>query len=97
MELDLIYDNLCKDIFEELNQSLQYKFCGSKLQKRYRNSKPHWNEHLGNLWQIMVYKEKEFIKYKGVNKGIKGRISRRHKMCFTKNCGELLGNTTEKL
>ena len=38
MELNLTYDNLCKDIFEELDQNLQYKFCGSKLKKRYRNS-----------------------------------------------------------
>ena len=71
MELDLTYDNLCKDVFEQLDQNLQCKLCGSKLKKRYRNSKPYWNEHLGNLWQIMVYNKKEFIKHKGVNKGIK--------------------------
>ena len=71
MELDLTYDNLCKDVFEELDHNLKYKFCGSKLKEKYRISKPYWNKHLGNPWQIMVYKEKKSIKYKGVNKSIK--------------------------
>ena len=71
MELDLTYDNLCKDVFEELDHNLPYKFCGSKLKEKYRISQPYWNEHLGNLWQIMVYKENKSIKYKGVNKSIK--------------------------
>ena len=71
MELDLTYDNLCQDVFEELDHNLQYKFCGSKLKEKYRISKPYWNEHLGNLWQIMVHKENKSIKYKGVNKSIK--------------------------
>ena len=72
MELDLTYDNLCKDVFEELDHNLQYKFCGSKLKKRHRNSKPYWafGQPLANNGE----QKKEFIRYRNVNKGIKNEL-----------------------
>ncbi len=64
-KVDGIYATLCKSIFSELDANLQYKFiCSSKTKKRYKNSKPYWDEELTLLWNDMNKKEKYMLNNK---------------------------------
>ena len=78
-ELDGTYAKLCENIFLELDQNLRYTICGRKTRKRYRNAKPYWDDDLSNLWKDMARKEKEFVKYKGLNRGRKTQLLNRFK------------------
>lgn len=64
-DLDTTYDDLCKCIFKELDTQLGYKFAGSKMKKKLKNSKPYWSDELSVLWKEMSRAEKLFSKCKG--------------------------------
>ena len=64
-ELDIAYNDLCKNIFNELDNTVGYKIASNKLKKRYKSCKPYWNDRLSELWSTMTSSEKNFTRYRG--------------------------------
>ena len=64
-ELDIAYNDLCKNIFNELDNIVGYKIASNKLKKRYKSCKPYWNDRLSELWSTMTSSEKNFTRYRG--------------------------------
>jgi len=65
-EVDTLYDNLVKDIFAEMDIYLECK--NRRLPKRkFKHSKPYWNNNLTMLWRNMRNAEKLFVKCHGSN------------------------------
>ena len=65
-ELDIAYNDLCKNIFNELDNTVGYKIACNKLKKiRYKSCKPYWNDRLSELSSTMTSSEKNFTRYWG--------------------------------
>ena len=65
-EIDNCYNNLKDVIVQEMKDKIPL-FNNNRDKKKYKISKPYWNEELGALWKEMHLKEKEFLCYKGSN------------------------------
>ena len=63
--LDSTYENLCKAIIEEMNNTIPYKDVSSKERKWFRNFKPFWTQELSDMWKEMVQSRKSYEKYRG--------------------------------
>ena len=75
----LQYD-LCKKIFNELDNTVGYKIASNKLKKRYKSCKPYWNERLSELLSTMTSSEKNFTRYRGNCQRLKIKLRQRYKM-----------------
>jgi hypothetical protein len=64
-DLDTTYDNLCKAIIREMDDSIPYKDISSKERKFFRNFKPYWNMELTALWKDMVKSRKLYERFNG--------------------------------
>ncbi|VDI49336.1 Hypothetical predicted protein [Mytilus galloprovincialis] len=60
-----IYSDLCTLIGDEMNSKIPIYDASRKTRKRHKSSKPFWNEELGQLWNAMRLKEKQFLSFKG--------------------------------
>ena len=78
-QLDDIYNQLCSEIFKELDTNLGFRLLSKKSRKKYKSSKPYWNEELYRLWLSMNCKEKAFNKYKGKNRHCKTQLLKEFK------------------
>ncbi|VDI40881.1 Hypothetical predicted protein [Mytilus galloprovincialis] len=63
--VDNIYSDLCTLIVDEMNCKIPIYDASRKTRKRHKSSKPFWNEELGQLWNAMRLKEKQFLSFKG--------------------------------
>ena len=78
-EVDERYREFCTVVNNELNTRVP-SFIGSPSTcKRYKTSKPYWNETLSDLWNEMRIAEQNFLKCKG------SRKEREHKRTIFKN------------
>jgi exonuclease III len=73
-ELDDIYADICKNIFKELDNQLQYKCADTKMKKHRKISKPYWNEELDSLWKNANRCQKLYLKYKGNSNEMKNKL-----------------------
>ena len=48
-KLDAVYNDLCQNVFNELDKNLQYSDSCDKSKRKLKSSKPYWNENLNNL------------------------------------------------
>ena len=64
-ELDSVYHEFSKILFQEMDNDLQYVSCSSNVRKRFKNHKPYWNAELTDLWKNMRMAESNFIKFHG--------------------------------
>ena len=62
--IDTLYGQLLLAVTGEMDNHLP-NFENSNLRKRYKHTKPYWNNYLSNLWNEMRVAEKLYIKYKG--------------------------------
>ena len=62
--IDTLYGQLLLAVTGEMDNHLP-NFENSNLRKRYKHTKPYWNNNLSNLWNEMRVAEKLYIKYKG--------------------------------
>jgi len=63
--IDKYYDKLCKKLFIEIDECIEYKYINSEKSKRkLKLSKPYWDEELTEAWKLMVQAEKHYIKAK---------------------------------
>ncbi|CAC5380632.1 unnamed protein product [Mytilus coruscus] len=63
--VDNIYSDLCTLIVDEMNCKIPVCHASRKTRKRHKSSKPFWNEELGQLWNAMRLREKQFLSFKG--------------------------------
>ena len=63
--LNSLYDSLCSIIQTEMKEYIPYRGNNQKLNKKFKYSKPYWNEELTKLWKDMSAKEKVFRKFRG--------------------------------
>lgn len=63
--IDNEYNNLCLVLKQEMDEYLQFSECGRNTKKRWKHSKPYWNEELSELWKSMRNKEKTYLKFRG--------------------------------
>ena len=54
----------------KMNREIPYKDVSDKCKKKYKTSKPYWNQELKDLWVNMHNMEKIFRKCKHVNKNV---------------------------
>ena len=73
-ELDDIYDEFCTELFKELDVSIGFRVLSKNSKKRFKSSKPYWNDELYNLWKDMNKKEKFFNNYRGGIRRIKTQL-----------------------
>ena len=57
-EVDSVYENLCKVITTEKENSIPIFDTSKGSRKRFKSTEPFWNDELKNLWNIMHAKEK---------------------------------------
>ena len=67
-EIDVLYDKFCDVICHEMDTYLKYTTAQKKTRKKFKNSKPFWNDQLTELWKDMNSKEHLFRKCKGNKK-----------------------------
>ena len=70
--VDVIYNKLCTTIINEMNNTIP-KLETKSAKKRFRHTKPYWNDHLKDLWENMSSKEKEFLKCDG-NRNMRAKL-----------------------
>ena len=75
-EMDLLYDKLCKNILKEMDNNLKFKDGSQRLRKRFRNSKPYWDDSLTELWTAMHNAEKEFLRCVGVRREKQNKLEK---------------------
>ena len=63
-DIDSLYGDLIGVETGEMDKFLP-SFDSSKSRKRHKNSKPYWNEHLGDLWRQMRDSAKPYVKCRG--------------------------------
>jgi hypothetical protein len=66
--IDRLYDNLCTEIFKEVDTKLKLKRKGHRDSKKFKYFKPYWNNRLTNLWNAMKDAELNFVKSRTCNK-----------------------------
>ena len=79
-ELDILYNNICETLTNEMDRYLDSKCISKKTKRYYKNNKPYWDNELSNLWKSMTQAEKDLIKCKG-DKSLKSSL----KSIFLKN------------
>jgi len=65
-DIDSCYIDLKNIIVQEMKDKIPI-YHNKKDRKKHKTNKPYWNEELGNLWKEMHVREKEFLKFKGLN------------------------------
>ena len=58
--LDVLYNNICETLINEMDMYLEGKCINTKTKKFYKNSKPYWDNELSNMWKLMSQAEKRF-------------------------------------
>ncbi len=74
-QVDQAYDYFCHILKSEMDQYLNFNEMGPNTRKRWKHSKPYWNNHLTQLWKILKTKEHTFTRAK--------RNNRDKNRCFT--------------
>ena len=64
-EIDDIYKDFCKVVFDEMDRNLKWVEVSKQSKKSFRKKKPYWNATLTAIWTFMTSKEKLFLKFKG--------------------------------
>ena len=57
-EFDKLYDNLIKMILNEMDNYLEFRDISKSNAKKYKCSKPYWNNSLHMAWSNMIKSEK---------------------------------------
>ena len=60
--IDFIYEELCTTIWSEMNDKIPKYDTSRSTRRRYKCSKPYWNDGLSYLWSEMRKKERLFLK-----------------------------------
>ena len=63
-QLDIIYSDLCNLILDEMNDKIPIFDTSNRTRKKYRITKPFWNDTLQTSWNSMCLKEKRFFQFK---------------------------------
>ncbi len=72
--MDALYSDMCKAIFEELDTHLEFRYVSKAAKTKLKNHKPYWNSELSEMWKHMTKKEKAFLKYKGHSTTVRSRL-----------------------
>ena len=64
-EVDDIYSTLCSLIIAEMDANIPTFDTSKRTRKRFKNTKPFWNDDLTNVWHSMRDKERAFLRFKG--------------------------------
>ena len=91
-DIDDCYSLFRDTVFGEMNQHLQFKQLrlGKQSSKKYKTSKPYWDEDLKQAWLSMSKSEKVFLSPKGTR--INRRKLREDFKTFQLVCDKLLRN-----
>ena len=65
--VDVFYDDMITNIFEEMDKHISYKEATKSTRKLFRNHKPFWTDELTDVWKDMSLAEKDYIKAKHSN------------------------------
>ena len=63
--MNSLCDSLCSIIQTEIKEYIPYRDNNQSLNKKFKNSKPYWNEELTKLCEHVGTKEKVFRKFRG--------------------------------
>ena len=66
-DVDLLYDDFCKALFNEISRVIRIKDTSKQVRKKFKYYKPYWNNELTNLWKRMREAEKKFTNYRQYN------------------------------
>ena len=72
-EFDKLYGNLVKMILNEMDNYLEFRDVSKSNAKKYKCSKPYWNNTLHMAWSNMIKSEKNYKKYHG-HRNVKSRL-----------------------
>lgn len=64
--VNVLYDDFCKVVIEEMNASIPSKLVSPSTKKKFKYYKPYWDEELANKWSIMAEKKLKWEKQKGI-------------------------------
>ena len=62
--MDLSYEAFCKCVFQEMDRNVKFIDASKKMRKKYKHSKPYWNDNLTMKWKAMNESERKFLKCK---------------------------------
>ena len=79
-ELDILYNNICETLTNEMDRYLDSKCISKKTKRYYKNNKPYWDNELSNLWKSMTQAEKDLIKCKGDKSSLKSIFLKNRKL-----------------
>ena len=65
--IDTFYDEMMKDIFNEMDKHIRYKEASKSTRKLYRNHKPFWTDELTDAWRDMSLAEKTYVRNRPSN------------------------------
>ena len=82
-QLNVLYENLIQSIITEMDTYLEFKDIDKTMTKKYKHSKPYWNEQLTLAWKSMMQCEKTFRKFKG-HRNIKSKLRDSYHIARTK-------------
>ena len=74
-EVDDIYSTLCKLLVAEMDANIPTFDTSKRTKKRFKNTKPFWNDELAGLWHSMRDRERAFLRFKG-SSNIKSQLRR---------------------
>ena len=72
-EFNKLYDNLVKMILNEMDNYLEFRDKSKSNVKKYKCSKPYWNNNLHMAWNNMVKMETNYKKYYG-HRNVKSQL-----------------------
>ena len=64
-EVDVKYSDFCNILTKEMDKYLVVGNSSKRSKKKFKISKPYWNENLTNLWRSMKNRESEYLHFRG--------------------------------
>jgi len=59
--IDKLYDKMMVEIFEEMDEYIEYKQASKTTRKLYRNHKPFWTDELTDAWKDMSLSKRKYF------------------------------------
>ncbi len=81
--LNILYHKLVNTVTEEMDREIPFillKEASKHTKKKFKVSKPFWNNELTEMWKIMHENEKLFCKYKGKSRREKDKLFHTYKV-----------------
>ena len=60
-QLNALCEKLVQSIINEMDTYLKFRDINNTMKKKYKLSKPYWNEQLTSAWESMTQCEKDYV------------------------------------